>query len=483
MSANLIMDAEVVFRASIILCMALVTVSPVAGQEQVELDAAQDLGEVTDTVDLNVPSDVHVYHRVYVANTSHVSQDEITEWERIAVDATLQAPNQVWDADLGSEPVLFSDSAEVDLSGVDSGEYYLFLWGCGTQTAGTMRVPGDCSWLDPYRVNVVGGPDVLLSGHRGAGENGEGLAPENTIMAFRVANEVGVDQVEFDVHEAEDGYVVYHDGNTGRLTGTVYNTADTSVDTLTQLSPTRGYRDVGSEYSVSTEEAENARIPELGEALDYLQGTDMGARIELKGKIPADKDMAQDIYNMVEERGMVDRTIFMAPEGSCELLESDSIWGKIKETAGDIVNRDVSRSCTYPALEAIEDASGGSARTTVIWQFRSLPTRQGGATNMAKLPIENAFEEAERNNFDIIAPWVQKDYARHGIGEIGLAATDMPRDEFIEEAKRRGFDYAFLSFDGTRREQFAAEPVWVSGNRIDNLVETYERISKDLSEE
>ena len=46
----------------------------------------------------------------------------------------------------------------------------------------------------------------LIIGHRGAA----GLAPENTLTAFRRAVELGVDGIELDVHLAADGEVVVH---------------------------------------------------------------------------------------------------------------------------------------------------------------------------------------------------------------------------------------------------------------------------------
>ena len=50
--------------------------------------------------------------------------------------------------------------------------------------------------------------DIMVIGHRGAA----GLAPENTLAAFLVALDLGVDAVELDVHLTRDNVlVVYHD--------------------------------------------------------------------------------------------------------------------------------------------------------------------------------------------------------------------------------------------------------------------------------
>ena len=50
--------------------------------------------------------------------------------------------------------------------------------------------------------------DITVIAHRGA----SGLAPENTMAAFRKAIEVGADGIELDVQLSKDGkVVVYHD--------------------------------------------------------------------------------------------------------------------------------------------------------------------------------------------------------------------------------------------------------------------------------
>lgn len=53
-------------------------------------------------------------------------------------------------------------------------------------------------------------------GHRGA----KGLAPENTLAGFDLAQKLGVDAIEFDVRRTRDGqFVVCHDDNLRRVSG------------------------------------------------------------------------------------------------------------------------------------------------------------------------------------------------------------------------------------------------------------------------
>lgn len=56
---------------------------------------------------------------------------------------------------------------------------------------------------------------MLLVAHRGASAE----APENTLPAFKLAEELGVDAVEMDVHMTADGHlVVIHDDVLDRTT-------------------------------------------------------------------------------------------------------------------------------------------------------------------------------------------------------------------------------------------------------------------------
>ena len=57
---------------------------------------------------------------------------------------------------------------------------------------------------------------IIVEGHRGY----RALYPENTLLSFRKAIELGVDAVEFDVWLSNDGVpVIIHDPDTLRLTG------------------------------------------------------------------------------------------------------------------------------------------------------------------------------------------------------------------------------------------------------------------------
>jgi len=100
---------------------------------------------------------------------------------------------------------------------------------------------------------------MRLIAHRGA----SGLAPENTLAAFRLALELGAQAVEFDVHQAADKeLVVIHDEDLRRTAGRGEHIRDLSWQELCRF-------DVGSWFDrrFSAE-----RVPRLDEVLDLVGG-------------------------------------------------------------------------------------------------------------------------------------------------------------------------------------------------------------------
>lgn len=121
---------------------------------------------------------------------------------------------------------------------------------------------------------LVGAP--LLIAHRG----GAGLAPENTIVAFRQAvDDWGADMIELDVHATADGEcVVIHDPTVDRTTDGSGWVAEKTLAELRQLDA--GYRftpDGGRTYPFR---GQGVRIPTIGEVLEALPDTRL--TVELK---------------------------------------------------------------------------------------------------------------------------------------------------------------------------------------------------------
>lgn len=114
---------------------------------------------------------------------------------------------------------------------------------------------------------------VLKVAHRG----GAGLAPENTLAAFRKALELKVDAVELDVHMSKDGaLVVIHDPDVQETTdgsGEIYALTLAELRKLNAAAKFKGQR------------FEPQRIPTLDEVLALVRGR---TRLQIEIKRQAD---------------------------------------------------------------------------------------------------------------------------------------------------------------------------------------------------
>src|SRR5260370_12880151 len=110
---------------------------------------------------------------------------------------------------------------------------------------------------------------VTVSAHRGA----SGYAPENTLAAFRLAQQLGADMVEFDVHlTADDRLVVIHDDTLERTTTGRGYVRDHSWDEIARL-------DAGVWYGPKFA---GERVPLLDEALAWAGPAGMPLALALK---------------------------------------------------------------------------------------------------------------------------------------------------------------------------------------------------------
>lgn len=106
-------------------------------------------------------------------------------------------------------------------------------------------------------------PRPLTVGHRGASS----LAPENTLRAFELAIEHGLDFAELDAHLSRDGQVVViHDGDLSRVAGRPLAVGNLTAGELVRI-------DVG----------EGQGVPRLVDVLDVARGR-LGLYVELKGE-------------------------------------------------------------------------------------------------------------------------------------------------------------------------------------------------------
>lgn len=125
---------------------------------------------------------------------------------------------------------------------------------------------------------------MYVVGHRGAA----GIAPENTLLGFRTAIELGVDFVECDVHLSRDGHlVVIHDDTLDRTTDGRGPVGDKTLAELQALDAGRG-----------------ERIPQLRDVLETVRGR-VRLLLELKGK-----GVEQAALQAVRDAGMLEAVTF-----------------------------------------------------------------------------------------------------------------------------------------------------------------------------
>lgn len=122
---------------------------------------------------------------------------------------------------------------------------------------------------------------IFKVGHRGAA----GYEPENTLLSFQKAMELGADMIELDVRACKSGELVaIHDDTVERTTDGKGNVKDKTLSELKGLNIEKGQK-----------------ISTLTEILDFLDRK-IKVNVELKGKNTAFK-ACRIIQRYVEEKG------------------------------------------------------------------------------------------------------------------------------------------------------------------------------------
>lgn len=132
--------------------------------------------------------------------------------------------------------------------------------------------------------------------HRGF----SGKYPENTMIAFQKAVEVGCDGVETDVHITKDGAIVIcHDERVDRTTDGKGFIKDLTYNEIKKL-----YAGIkfGAEF-------QNSRIPDIDEFLDYFKDKNLLINIELKNGIINYENLEKRVIEKIYEYKLQDKVI------------------------------------------------------------------------------------------------------------------------------------------------------------------------------
>ena len=152
-------------------------------------------------------------------------------------------------------------------------------------------------------------PEVVA--HRGDSV----YAPENTMPAFELAIEEGVDCIELDIHQTKDGVImISHDDNLLRVSGEDVCVHELTYDEAVKL-------DVGSYFSPSFK---GLHLSTLEELLDKVAPTDVNLQIEIK-PTGYENHLEEQLLDLLIEKGMHDRVtvICLKSEPLIRLKELD----------------------------------------------------------------------------------------------------------------------------------------------------------------
>ncbi len=134
-------------------------------------------------------------------------------------------------------------------------------------------------------------PQPLVIAHRGA----SGYRPENTLSAFQLAVDQGVDMIEIDLHlSRDDAIVVRHDEN------------------LASLGLKREIRAVELAQIQSLDAGDGEKIPTLDEVLDRF-GSEIAFNLEIKtASDGAYLGLEEAVLEAVDGRGLLESILFSA---------------------------------------------------------------------------------------------------------------------------------------------------------------------------
>lgn len=171
---------------------------------------------------------------------------------------------------------------------------YAFLWICCNPVHAQQQ-----AMELPVSLYSDNGDNFVIIGHRGA----SAYHPENTMAAFRAANEMGAEMIELDLTLSKDGIpVVIHDETLDRTTTGKGLVSDYTLEELQQL-------DAGSWFS---EKHSGEPIPTLEEVLEFAKGK-ISINIEIKPEAVADEawgGVEEKAWNLVKKYEMEDYILF-----------------------------------------------------------------------------------------------------------------------------------------------------------------------------
>jgi glycerophosphoryl diester phosphodiesterase len=152
--------------------------------------------------------------------------------------------------------------------------------------------------------------------HRGA----SGYCPENTMIAFETAIEMGCTGIETDVQMTKDGVLVLiHDEMVNRTTDSIGFVKDYTYNEINKL-------DAGSWYG---REFKDTRIPTVEEFLLLASGNKIVVNFEIKSEIIQYDGIEKKLIDLIYKYKMQNRVI-ISSFNHCSAVKCKEISGEIK---------------------------------------------------------------------------------------------------------------------------------------------------------
>ncbi|HSG32420.1 MAG TPA: glycerophosphodiester phosphodiesterase [Thermodesulfobacteriota bacterium] len=166
--------------------------------------------------------------------------------------------------------------------------------------------------------NIRKNDGVLVIAHRG----GPGLRPENTITAFKNAQQLGADVIELDIHSSKDGeIVIMHDDTIDRTTNGSGNVNNYTLSELKEFDA--GYNWTDDDGKTFPFRGKGIRIPTLSEVISEIK--DSAIIIEIKQSEPS---LIKPLSELIIKHGIQNRAI-VASFSNKALLDFRSIMPKV----------------------------------------------------------------------------------------------------------------------------------------------------------
>jgi glycerophosphoryl diester phosphodiesterase len=205
----------------------------------------------------------------------------------------------------------------------------------------------------------LSGERPLAFAHRGGGA----LWPENTLVAFQGAIELGIQYLETDVHLTRDGHVVvFHDAGLERTTNGHGLVRDHTLGELRALDAAYRFSPDGKTFPWR---GKGVRIPRFEELVDL----DANVRLNVELKQPG-VGLERAFFELCEEHALFDRVLVAAAEHAIARRFRALSRGRIAQSAS--------------AREVLGFWLAVRARVSRAWPISydalQVPVRQSGLT-------------------------------------------------------------------------------------------------------